>query len=439
MIAAAHALATTVLLAAAAPTRAGAGFPEAVRQELDGGLELLVVPIPGAPTVSLRYVVRVGSAHDPPGQEGLAHLLEHLLAQGRDLGLRGDVLVSGGDLNAFTSRDATRYLLDAPAGAFPALAERLLRSITDPRLDPADIAREQAVVGREDFYGDDGPSVFELLEDALFAPEDAEAGPVGTPATRAQIGRTDLIRFFTEGYTTRATTVVLAGAITLEEARALVERAVMLPPALPEERLPPRAVPPKLPATSKLRAGFLAASVGYSIRPTDREACQPLAELVELRLLTELRLREPLVREVEVACTLLRGNPFLLAIAHGPSIEATDLPERIDAVLHRAASSPPDARERGLLERRLWRRAEREARDPAARASALADDAARPRREGPTELRPPTPAPLPIRGMTAAARDAFRPARRALLFLSPFEGEPLGGDGEDEAEEDARE
>lgn len=416
-------------LSAAALLLPGPGvraLPAPLREELDGGLELLVLPVPGARTASLRYVVRAGSAHDPPGSEGLAHLLEHLLAQGRDFTLRDEVERQGAFLNAYTFRDSTQYVLDAPAAAFPALAERLLRSITDPRLAPADLAREQEVVGREDVYGHRGPGLFSLLEDALFPARGTEAGPIGTAEARAGIGREALIRFYQEAYSTRNTTVILTGAVEAEAARTLVEKGVSLPPGLPEERLPPRPAKPALPATSKVRVGFLAAVVGYPVAADDEPACAPLAELMELRLLGELCLREALVREVEVQCLRLRATPFLLATAHGRSIEATDLPERIDRILARAAAQPADGREQALLQRRRSRRAEREALDPAAWADRLAQEAARPRAGGPTDLARLATRPVSPAAMQAAARRAVRPDRRALLFLSPFEGKELG-------------
>jgi hypothetical protein len=393
-----------------------------IREELVGGLELIVVPMPAASSVSLRYVVRAGSAHDPPGREGLAHLLEHLLAQGQDLRLLPDARARGAELNAFTSRDTTIYVLDAPRAAFRDLAERLLRSITDPRLDPAEIAREQAVVSREDVYGREGPGVMTLMEEAIFPAEEAESGPLGSSATRALIAREDLVRFFAEAYSTRNTTVILAGAIDAAQARDLVERNVLVPPALREEVLPPYRSAPTLPATSKVRAGFLAAALGYPLRLEDRGACQPLADLLELRLLIALQLREPLIRHASVQCELLRGNPFILAVAHGPSIEATDLPERIERILMGAAGRPPDGGERRLLERRLANRAAREALDPVARASSLAREAALPRLGGVPGVAATDPNTMSVGAMQAAARYAFRPGRRALLFLSPFEG-----------------
>ncbi|MEN8376062.1 MAG: pitrilysin family protein [Gemmatimonadota bacterium] len=52
------------------------------RLTLDNGMRFLVLPRPGAPTVSFVVRFDVGSANERPGETGVAHLLEHLLFKG---------------------------------------------------------------------------------------------------------------------------------------------------------------------------------------------------------------------------------------------------------------------------------------------------------------------------------------------------------------------
>src|SRR5262249_46938711 len=47
--------------------------------ESDRGYQLAALPEPGASVVRIDVRYPVGSADDPPGKEGLAHLVEHLL------------------------------------------------------------------------------------------------------------------------------------------------------------------------------------------------------------------------------------------------------------------------------------------------------------------------------------------------------------------------
>jgi predicted Zn-dependent peptidase len=405
--------------------------PPVVREVLPGGLELLVVTIPGADTASLRLVIRAGSVHDPPDRAGLAHLLEHRLAQGEDGRLLEACRAEGAELNAFTSRDATRYHLDAPAAAFAGLAVRFLRGITTLLLDDPRLERELAVVSTEEAYSSRGPSAHALLEAALFRGRSREPSTIGRDASRMRITRAELLAFYRRAYVLGNMTLVVTGPLDQEAARALASRAfAATPPGAPLE---PVQVEPTLPATVRRRAAYLASTVGYPLRADDRAACEPLAELLERRLDVALRLQEPLVREVAVRCLELRGTPFILATAYGPSIEATDLPARMERLFQGVAERQLPAPERRLLEQRLAGLAAIRARDPQARAEELGVAAGRPRRGGPTPLpQPPSRAPAVPNLQPVAAR-AFRPERRVLLLHSPFEQRrsPAASDDDD--------
>ena len=79
-----------VLLLAATASPAATSPPlEPTRFTLDNGMTFLVVERPGRPLVAAVWAARGGSASDPPGRRGLAHVVEHLLYAGsRTIGAR---------------------------------------------------------------------------------------------------------------------------------------------------------------------------------------------------------------------------------------------------------------------------------------------------------------------------------------------------------------
>lgn len=424
------ALALSAAAAAAPPApRTGERLPVTHREVLPGGLELLVVPVPGAHQASLRYVVRAGSSSAPTGKAGLAHLLEHLVVTappGPDGAAGGVGLVeaargAGAELNAFTGRLATTYALDAPAAAFPALAERYLRAVTSPQFPEAQLKTERGVVDRE---GDQraGRGLVDYVEDAVFKVQLPEGSVLGDEEGRQKLSRDDLVSFFQRHYTTDATTVILAGAVTIEEARRLVARGVLLPPALPGEAALARAATPALPVTTKLRARFIATLVGYALAAEDREACAAVAAIVELRLHQATIVKEPLLRSVQVECLSLRGVDFVVAAGYSPTLQATDLPDLMEASFQDVSRRPVSPVERRLVEQRLDRTMGQLVDSPAALAGRLADAAERPREGGATEA-PGPPTRLPAaRTLDETVRRSFTPERRVLVHLSPFEG-----------------
>jgi len=417
------ALAAAVALALTRPALASAAAgPTPHREVLPGGLELVVAPIPGAATSSLRFLVRSGSLRDPPGREGMAHLLEHLLIRGAPgtVGLVEAARAAGATLNAFTSHETTTYVLDAPTGTFGPLAEGLLRAVTNPTLPTAQIEKELQVVseeGREQRLG-----MFAFLENVLYRSDLPSGTTLGHGASRERVSRTDLMSFFQQEYATSNSALVLTGDVTVESARQLLERAFLVPPALPEE-YPPAAPPsPVLPVLEKVRAGRIAVMVGYALEPEDRPACQPLADLVWLRAYLELYVRQPITSSVEVGCITLRGADFLLALATAPSLDASELPDALERIMLGATTRPITERERRLLLQRRQRELDRRNQSSQELADDLADAEARLHDRDRASAEVVAPPPLSPGATQAVAKRSFLPERRVFLQLSPFEG-----------------
>ena len=88
------------------------------RARLPNGARLVVIPDRSTPLVQVDVRYEVGSAEDPPGKAGLAHLAEHLMFQHRMLGpdrpATFDLLPQISlRFNAYTTYDETHYELVA--------------------------------------------------------------------------------------------------------------------------------------------------------------------------------------------------------------------------------------------------------------------------------------------------------------------------------------
>lgn len=76
-------LATLTVQAAGSAAQESRGESLPVREvTLENGLRLLILPRPGAPTVSFVTQFGIGGVHEQPGNTGIAHLLEHMLFKG---------------------------------------------------------------------------------------------------------------------------------------------------------------------------------------------------------------------------------------------------------------------------------------------------------------------------------------------------------------------
>lgn len=116
--------------------------PPVRRERLGNGLTAVVASRPGVPLAAVRLVVRAGSALDPAGRFGLAHLTAAAMRRGTRTrsGARLDAEVEalGAVLGGGVDEDAASIGLSAPLEALP----RLLAVLADVAMHPAFPARE---------------------------------------------------------------------------------------------------------------------------------------------------------------------------------------------------------------------------------------------------------------------------------------------------------
>lgn len=408
------------------PVAAPPSVPVPTAEALPDGSELLLSPRAGAPLASLHYVVRTGGTADPLGKHGLAHLLEHLIFSGshdvRGADFRRAVKAAGGEFNGFTSAHSTTYVLQAPTAAFLPLAEQLLRIVTSPSLDARAMQREVGIIRTEGAYFSSGPGFREHLEDSLFE------GPgtrsiLGTVQTLNAISRPDVVRFYTQHYVPANTSLVFSGGVSRDEVLALWERAVRLPPSLPGEYPAAALVAPLLPIEQATRSPRSFITYGYAVAAEDRGACPRVASVLELRLMRELHIQEPLITGLEVQCLSLRGNTFLMVMALSGSMDASNLPDRLQSAFELLTRKPITAAEEGLVDAHLRRLFAQQADDDAWRGAELARLAAQPRTEALTPVEPLSPpAPLTRPALQDFARRTFVPERQVVVNFSPFAG-----------------
>lgn len=198
---------------------------------LPNGVRVVTERMPQAKTASLGIWIEAGSRHEAPGQEGMAHLMEHMAFKGthrRDaLAIAKELDTLGGLSNAFTSREATCFhirVMDAHlVRAFDILSDIVL----DPLIDPEELGREQAVILQEISMVEETPEE-KIHEDFWAAAWEnaALAHPItGTPASVSAATAASLADWRRRHYRPEAITVVAAGSIDHEALADLAEAA----------------------------------------------------------------------------------------------------------------------------------------------------------------------------------------------------------------------
>lgn len=214
---------------------------------LDNGLEVILARDTTAPTVAVDIWFRVGSANDPAGKSGFAHLFEHLMFEGSPHVPSGDMdqLLErvGGSSNAYVSADYTAYYDTVPSHQLPLAlwveADRLGGlNVTQESLD-----NQRAIVIEElQRSYDNRPygSAVKALITVPYSYEPYKRPAIGNIADVNSARIEDVFDFHRAYYVPNNATLVVAGDINLETARTLVEELFGPiprgddPPALPD-------------------------------------------------------------------------------------------------------------------------------------------------------------------------------------------------------------
>src|SRR5512137_1938261 len=115
------------------------------------GIRIVSYEIPVSPRATVGVSYRAGSADDPPGKEGMAHLAEHLAFRGRPGGglrLWDRLEAAGVEFNAFTTTDHTTYYAAGRTDQLVAMAEAEAARLRDPLagIGPEEFETERDVV-----------------------------------------------------------------------------------------------------------------------------------------------------------------------------------------------------------------------------------------------------------------------------------------------------
>ncbi|WP_419590505.1 insulinase family protein, partial [Thiolapillus sp.] len=121
---------------------------------LPNRMRVLLVSDPEADKAAAAMSIEVGSTSNPPGRQGLAHFLEHMLFMGTEKYPDVDEYSSfikrnGGSDNAFTADNQTIYFFDIKAGKLEPALDRFAQFFISPLFDAKYVKREANAVNSE--------------------------------------------------------------------------------------------------------------------------------------------------------------------------------------------------------------------------------------------------------------------------------------------------
>jgi predicted Zn-dependent peptidase len=207
---------------------------------LANGLRVASDRVDTVDTVSLGIWIDVGTRHESPGINGVAHFLEHMAFKGTQRrsarAIAEEIEAVGGHLNAYTSRESTAFYAKVLKEDVPLALDILADILQHSTFDQEELERERTVILQEIGQANDTPDdiIFDHFQECAY-PDQAMGRPVlGRPEIIRQLDRDAVTTYLRDHY--GAELMVLAAAGNLEHER-LVYLAEELLSDLPAQRL----------------------------------------------------------------------------------------------------------------------------------------------------------------------------------------------------------
>lgn len=192
--------------------------PDVATTRLENGLRVVSVHLPHLHTATASFFVKAGPRFEGPGDNGLAHFVEHMLFRGTERYRSGrDVSAAveglGGDLYAETGADLTVFELGLPPERLEAGLELLGEVVLRPRF--ASLEAERTLVLEEMREDYDERGVETNLDDVAFGAH-FDGHPLGQRvlgprANVLRFGRADVRRHFRRHYVAGNAVLCIAG------------------------------------------------------------------------------------------------------------------------------------------------------------------------------------------------------------------------------------
>ena len=352
--------------------------------QLDNGLDVLVREDHRAPVITVMVWFKAGSIDEAPYETGLAHVLEHMMFKGSKRLDAGEfsrtVARFGGSDNAFTSYDFTAYFQQYEASRLPLALELEAERLKNLKIDDESFRRELQVVMEERRQRtDDKPTALAWEKfQAVARPGTGYAHPIiGWRDQLAQLQPQQARDWYDRFYVPGNATLVIAGDVTPEQVRPLVEKFFA---DLPRGETPPRPEttlnPPPGERRMTLRLPVRVPALYMSYNVPSLTTADHQDDFYALTMLggvldggTSARMESNLVRGQRVAAGvgagydgLQRGNgTFTITATPNPAVSLDQLEAAIKAEIEKIAEQPPSEAEMdrvraGVLAEQIYQR-----------------------------------------------------------------------------------
>ena len=186
-------------------------------RELNCGVRVVMEKIDYVQSASFGVWVRAGAVNENEKNAGVSHFIEHMAFKGTKKRnarqIAEDIDRIGGQINAFTGKEATCYYVKTIGTNLQKGAEVILDMLTDSVFDKTEMDKERKVICEEIKMIEDQPDdlAHDTVTEMLFKGSPLGKRIIGTPTSLKNISRNILVKYKEEQYTRDSIVVSVAG------------------------------------------------------------------------------------------------------------------------------------------------------------------------------------------------------------------------------------
>jgi len=198
-------------------------------RKLKCGITVVMEQILYVNSVSTGIWVRTGSVNESPEIAGISHFIEHMMFKGTykrsAKQIAEDVDNIGGQINAFTGKEATCYYIKTLASNLDKAMEILMDMFTSSLFDPLEMKRERKVIKEELKMIQDAPDedVHDTICELVFKGNPLGNSIIGTPGSLNSITHDKIKDYIKKQYTKDSIVVSVAGNFDEKKVCKMIE------------------------------------------------------------------------------------------------------------------------------------------------------------------------------------------------------------------------
>ena len=191
-------------------------------KKLKNGIPVLIENIENLNSATLGIFVSTGSKNELDGEEGISHLLEHMMFKGTETRTSKELSEiidnEGGISNAYTSKEVTAYYVQMLSNKLEVGIDILNDMFMNSTFSKESLEKEKNVVIEEIKMYEDIPEEKVHDENSSYALEGVQSNSVlGTIESVKGITREKLVSYFKERYSPSRLVVSVAGRVDVDK------------------------------------------------------------------------------------------------------------------------------------------------------------------------------------------------------------------------------